>query len=256
MNDSPQPSQRTYWIIEWLGRQGPAEWHGLAETWGWGDGVEAPLRWIIQQPDCDRGTAATIFWLSEPSYYLNQGDDYEHPTKSMALEIIERWRAGLYKSGKFDFGGDYMDEHRDGWIKKFDIPESLADPIEGTEAFPAFINGLPVEIDIAWYNGLGKEPPDWFLDRHGLLWDGEKIVGETPPTDLGPMCLTRSGKMSASHVNEAREALAEVRVDFATENARTRIRALRAQHNDNGEADPEYPGRSGLLTWMGKILGR
>jgi hypothetical protein len=256
MARDPQPSEKNYWIIKWLAAQGPAEWHGVAETWGWGDGVEAPLRWIIQQPDCDRATAATIFWLSEPSYYLAYEGDYEHPIKIMDLEIIERWRAGLYKSSRFDFGGDYMDEHRDGWVKKFDIPESLADPIEGTEAFPGFEKGFPIEIDVAWYNAMGKEPPDWFLERHDLLWDGEKIVGDVPAADLGQMRLTRAGKMTASEVAGAREALADVRTSFSPDDTATRIRALRSKIGEGNETTSEPVNDPRLSSWIRRLFGR
>ncbi len=203
-------SDKNFWIVDWLSRQGPAEWHGFADQHSWSDGC-AIHHWIIQQPNCDRATAANVFWLSEPSYYLDGAND-SHPIAQMDMEIIERWKSGLYSTARFDFGGDYMDEHRDNMVNMsrpdtHHIPASLAQPITGTESYPYFDHGMPVEIDINWHNASGKEPSAYFLEKNGLAWDGTKIIGEPAPLDTRSEGLERAGKLKSEEIKAINKAL-------------------------------------------------
>jgi hypothetical protein len=242
-------SNRRYWIIEWLSRQGPPEWHGYSEKHNW-DGSCAELHWIIQQPECDRATAANIFWLSEPTYYLDGEHDHD-PVAQMDLEIVERWSSGFYTTSRFAFGGDYMDEHRPDMMMTIgsgghEIPASLGEPIEGGEPFPLF-HELPVEIDVNWHNATGKEPSRGFLERNGLSWDGSKIVGTAPAFQPARQVVERPGKLTGSQLSQINEALppssfysaASAPGDLSRDEVSARMRRLR-ERSQEGSDEPEH----------------
>lgn len=174
---------RAYWIIEWLKRQGTAEWHGYVERHQWDGGTTAPLDWIVAQPDCDAGTAATIFWMGEPDYYLDGAND-DHEVARLILEIARRWGGEGFSQGRFA-----SDEGSHALIERINagphsVPPSLADPVEGHEPFP-LLDDLPAEIDIAWHRANGREPPAHLLQ----------------PKASPLVAVQRRGKMSAEEVS-------------------------------------------------------
>lgn len=151
---------RNYWIIDWLSRQSPAEWHGLATAWDWEDGV-APLHWIIQQPECDRATALAIFWESDPEYFLSE-DGSETPIADMDEEIVARWKSGQYSSGNFSFDPAEKADIPDESFLNDMITADMAMPVHGTERAPNYAYGLPEEIEAAWNEANGiVERPIW-----------------------------------------------------------------------------------------------
>jgi hypothetical protein len=110
-------------LIWWLERHGPDELHKVALAWNW-DQDTLPLRYIVDRPDCDKGTALTIFFSGEPNLYAAQNrggpyDDprYQHlftqeliasPDEIMPEDILwllrrisENWAAGFYKTYRF-----------------------------------------------------------------------------------------------------------------------------------------------------------
>ena len=101
-----EPSEED--LLAWLQQAGPAEWHCCAATWNWDQDL-ATLRWIIAQPDCDAGTAITLFARGEPSYYaqyptmaaLEADSGYMMDTVRFLIEICERWQAGQYVTYRF-----------------------------------------------------------------------------------------------------------------------------------------------------------
>ncbi|MEL6958111.1 MAG: DUF4274 domain-containing protein [Pseudomonadota bacterium] len=56
-------------VIDWLADQTPDTWHAVATTWNYGYGSE-PLRWILSQDACDKGTAAHVFLVEGTSHWL------------------------------------------------------------------------------------------------------------------------------------------------------------------------------------------
>jgi hypothetical protein len=52
----------TFDAYDWIKLQRPEVWHVVAKHWNWDDGIEV-LDWIVSQPQCDAGTARSIFWL-------------------------------------------------------------------------------------------------------------------------------------------------------------------------------------------------
>ena len=52
-------------VLEWLKGQTPEEWH-LATCFTSLDGDQRVLAWVIDQPECELGTALNIFWKGAP----------------------------------------------------------------------------------------------------------------------------------------------------------------------------------------------
>lgn len=101
--------EKTYpGIVEWLADQRPEVWHAIARYWNWDNGIE-PLEWIASQPECDRGTAQDIFWVStygvdvlwhlgEDLDALNDSDPY---VQAMFELIGRNAYNSFYKNAKF-----------------------------------------------------------------------------------------------------------------------------------------------------------
>jgi hypothetical protein len=59
-------------LLEWLKDRGPEDWHRSACTWNWDNEMTA-MDWVLDQPDCDAGTATTLFARGEPTYFSEFG---------------------------------------------------------------------------------------------------------------------------------------------------------------------------------------
>ncbi|SFK82544.1 DUF4274 domain-containing protein [Falsiroseomonas stagni] len=96
------------WLLS--GASGPADWHRFALDANW-DVAQPMLRWIIQQPDCDRATALYIFWRGGPCTWLPYGADrravwsceIDAEDYDLLADIRERWAAGFYRRSEFRF---------------------------------------------------------------------------------------------------------------------------------------------------------
>jgi hypothetical protein len=117
-------------LLAWLGKAGPADWHRCACTWNWDQPFDV-IRWIIRQPECDAGTAITLFARGEPSYYsqfatmadLEAKAGWSMEVVRFLIEICERWRAGQYSAWRF----------RPDQLPELD-PDSLPWPVPATLA--------------------------------------------------------------------------------------------------------------------------
>ena len=68
--------------------QSSDELHAFADNYNWDDGEDA-LNWIVQNPECDLGTALQIYWEIDPEHYYSQF--------SSRLEIPDKdWQAPGY----------------------------------------------------------------------------------------------------------------------------------------------------------------
>lgn len=92
---------------------GPDDWHRFALGANWDFSADI-MPWIVLQPDCDRATAALLFWKSQPDYYLDFADRSEIPPFNLEgydliQTIRERWTQGLYTRAELalDLGEDY-----------------------------------------------------------------------------------------------------------------------------------------------------
>ena len=87
-------------VIEWLARKGPREWHGVAAHWNWDQGVE-PLLWVLEQPDCDKGTALSVFWACDPYDQMDERhplcspgrEDYQIAPSAVVRSMVDEARA-------------------------------------------------------------------------------------------------------------------------------------------------------------------
>lgn len=212
MASAANDQTREYWIIQWLARQSPAIWHGYIERAEWNFGDFSPFFWIARNPACDKGTAAKMFWLAEPSYQLANAP--ESRLAKLCLEIAKNWSDGFYTSSRFDFGGDYMDEQRRKWIPEFEmaghkIPVEIAEPIRGTESYPLIGQYDLTEVEYDFYVASGKQPPAHFLEKHNLVWENGTIVGERPVTEFKEY-VTVERKLTGAQLASVKEALAKM----------------------------------------------
>ena len=111
-------------MIWWLQQQrDPAQLHRVALTWNW-DRETRPLRYIVDRPDCDKGTALSIFFSADPDTYAahNPSGPYHDPNYRQLMQnplrqlddvglgeepiwlirrIASNWAAGLYKTYRY-----------------------------------------------------------------------------------------------------------------------------------------------------------
>ena len=87
----------------------PDAWHIVAMNWNWDYG-HAPLSWIIQQDNCDIATALEVFFLADPSYYFQYGNDRSSVPADWHLvmfdflaKIRQRLAQGFYRRSEIAF---------------------------------------------------------------------------------------------------------------------------------------------------------
>lgn len=114
----------------------PAEQYYLAANYNWDDGPIV-LKWIIDSPKCDKGTACMIFWHAEPDYYYDFTsdtiDEYEKDVWALLQSILKRFRSNDFKRSRFKFIPT-EEGYKTDWPTKFDIwevPAELKNGITG-----------------------------------------------------------------------------------------------------------------------------
>lgn len=166
--------------------QTPTEFHQFALAWNWDDGFK-PLQWIINQPQCDRGTALSIYWHAAPTWFCQFGsrDEIIAASEDVKLydfikEIETKFSSNFYQSASIHFdpkndeGTDWTQDYSDKNQKRT-LPELMFQATAG-EAFPrmelielgyrdlteAEINKVEVLItkgfQILWEKGLDVTP--------------------------------------------------------------------------------------------------
>lgn len=108
-------------LIEWMARRGPDDWHRVALSYNWDNGL-SPLEWIVTRPTCDRATALVVFWMTEPDArlgYASPSDakaDHAESEWRLVKLIADRWRAGAYARSEIALDPtDYMGWPLDEW---------------------------------------------------------------------------------------------------------------------------------------------
>jgi hypothetical protein len=97
--------------IAWLETASPDDWHRVVLDFNWDWDID-PLFWIARQPQCDKATALTMFWLGQPAYYLilaaeNGGtDNSDAPVWEMLKFIAQRINTNGYIRSKIAFDVD------------------------------------------------------------------------------------------------------------------------------------------------------
>lgn len=91
------PAGQSDAIVEWLSQQTRETWHRVIMTWNYDYGCEV-LSWVLDQQDCDKGTAARIFDVEGLGHWIwDEGlaTDRDHVC-SIVLKNWERYRTGEF----------------------------------------------------------------------------------------------------------------------------------------------------------------
>jgi len=109
--DETDESPRDYKAFTTLGS---AEQYYLASIYNWDEGVDV-LKWIVQSPKCDKGTAGLIFWSAEPDFYINAKPEtlpsYEREVFNLLQLITLRFNNSDFKTSYFKYEPGYSIKH-------------------------------------------------------------------------------------------------------------------------------------------------
>ena len=86
--------------IEFMSTRSPDLWHRFADGVNWDRSLEG-LYWVVRQPECDRATAALIFWKGEPSGYDYEDDDQRMGDDPYAVEPLLKFIAQRFNADGF-----------------------------------------------------------------------------------------------------------------------------------------------------------
>jgi hypothetical protein len=174
--------------IRFLARKAPIERHAIARLLDT-DGKALPvLQWIVEQPDCDRATAAMTFWrlwsLPVQSHHARQADV---SARTAVLEsIAANVSAGRYAAAKIAWDGFEAWQRTplvaalraDGvTIREAAIPALLFGPFGTAEPEPAKYAFLeePYDVDDI-FDSLWRTGPtyaaaaDWLVGKSAEIW--------------------------------------------------------------------------------------
>lgn len=165
-------------FLDWLAENGPDEWHRWATNANWDYSTDL-MRWVIDQEQCDKGTALSIYYMAQPDFY-EQFATVEAALADMASEgaelmiaICVNWAAGRYRT--YDIRPnvvalEYLEQgltamqrlaSKVPWV----VPDDLAAaPIQGAPVdFEGdVIDGIPIAMLRAIKaSGLDPDGPDW-----------------------------------------------------------------------------------------------
>lgn len=152
--------------IAWLETASPDDWHRAVLDFNWDWDID-PLFWIARQPQCDKATALTMFWMGQPAYHLilveeNGGvDDSRDPTWAMMKFIAQRINARSYTRSKIAYTAD---ENTQGDFEELaekakQLPNA---PIKPHPDMKRSLRGRRIINDVAFY----QRYPEAF---HGTL---------------------------------------------------------------------------------------
>ena len=160
--NSPDNDDETELFLAWLKDNGPDEWHRWAIDMNWDYGLDL-FRWIINQPNCDRGTALSVYYAAQPDFFEQyasieaaQDDNPDHVGITLMLRICEMWRQGAYTTYNYrpgDAAITYLEQGADAMRAlaqsvPWDVPDDLATTgIHGEpNRFEMTVDGVPVEM--------------------------------------------------------------------------------------------------------------
>lgn len=149
-------------VIDYLKKRNPKERQMLALCWNFDNSKEV-IRWIVDQPDTDKGTILLLYWYMEPGFYKKFADREECEEEAFwALEdydiiqtIEKNYLSGFYRNQKYAFDptNDEYSDHYD-WTSEYEeeeakvkIPKELFLALEGEWIEnPQWEEGIPTEI--------------------------------------------------------------------------------------------------------------
>lgn len=163
---------RTIEFSRWLHAATPDQWHQSAQSWNWDNGTYR-LKWIVEQPTCDLGTALLIFWGSDPFWNLRQLNPYRDPRErssaavdaesiNIQIRILNRWLFDDFATSDIAFDGyPIRDDMKMNIlpIVPIEVLEEMASPRPGKKIERGqFDEGIPWDIVEAFNKANGIEP--------------------------------------------------------------------------------------------------
>ena len=135
-------------MIDWLRGQSPDVWHDAASNLNW-DNAERVLDWVVSQPNCDKATAARIFWAANPLYYMRALATAEWRSEQhlrLVTKIIRNWKSGFYKRADLVWREDHRVDYR---LTRENLGGSdpLAIPPPGGVQFPGYTTLNPSDYE-------------------------------------------------------------------------------------------------------------
>lgn len=103
---------RDYDLEELYQLESPIELHEIILHYNWDDGIEIP-RAVINNKNCDKGTALMVYWLACPGYYCQYENrdkvsgQYEIASYDLIDEIEQKYRNGFYQNRSILFNPRY-----------------------------------------------------------------------------------------------------------------------------------------------------
>jgi hypothetical protein len=147
--------------IPWLENASPDDWHRAVLDFNWDWEID-PLFWIARQPECDKATALTMFWLGQPAFYLilaveNGGSDAnQDPVWDMLKFFARRINANGYVRSKIAYDVDDL-THQD-FDELVEQASQLAHPpLKPHPDMRRTIRGRRVVNDVDFYRRYPKD---------------------------------------------------------------------------------------------------
>ncbi|EFO34065.1 conserved hypothetical protein [Roseibium sp. TrichSKD4] len=131
------PAEQVPKIIEWLGYQTPDTWHQIVLTWNYDFSLEV-LAWILEQENCDRGTAARVFLVEGVGYWIWDALDDEARAMDethVCNIVLRNWKR--YKTSELKHG--------------YDVPKKIIELVSN-KSFTGHLAKSPVK-EILDYDG-------------------------------------------------------------------------------------------------------
>ena len=94
-------------LFEQVKRMGKDDWHELVCNWNWDNAREDVLQWIVQQDECDTGTALRLIFdsdlLDDAVWFKSPEGAHitSNPEVELIIEAVDRIRAGAYRTHEF-----------------------------------------------------------------------------------------------------------------------------------------------------------
>lgn len=167
MRDHPAYTREFH---QWMHAASPDQWHQAAQSWNW-DNATHWLKWIVEQPQCDLGTALHIFWASDPMHNLSSLNPFRKDlhgvyinAESLPIQvtILGRWVRKEFDRAEIAFEGQKIhpnEEAKLAPIVPFEVLEDMAIPRKGRKIERGdFDEGIPFEIVIAYNKARGFVP--------------------------------------------------------------------------------------------------
>ena len=100
-------------FLQWLQAQTPGTWHLFMVAWEYDDdSYNSAVSWILDQPQCDVGTAARIFFVTA-MWLVTEDPEKLQPHYRAQWELMKKaadlWSAGHYLQSQLDPGLDGAD---------------------------------------------------------------------------------------------------------------------------------------------------